>query len=105
MILMSGRPKKIDLSKLAQEILNGTFSDVKGRQMTGAELLKHGLVANISNPNSKNWAKSVELMLQLTGGNLTPEQKKKMKAEAELAAMKVKAYKAKIAEEDDTDEL
>lgn len=98
---------KKDLRAIAQEIMGEVYTDRQsGKQMTGEQILKHGLIANISNPNGKNWAKSVELMIHLTGADITPAQRRKMKADADLAAAKARELKMRLdGMEDDDDEL
>lgn len=91
----AARRRKADLRRMAQDILDGTYTDKNGRQFTGAELIQSGLLANLGNPNSKNWGKAMDIFIQLTGANISPEQKQKMKAEAELAKAKARAANPK----------
>lgn len=85
------RRRKADLRRMAQEILDGTYKDKNGKPFTGADLIQKGLLANLGNPNSKNWGKAMDIFIQLTGANISPEQKQKIKAEAQLAKAKAKA--------------
>lgn len=85
------RRAKADLRKAMQEALNSTFTDSKGKQATGAEIVMAGLMANLSDPKARNWGKAVEVMLLLTGQNMTKEQIAKIKAEIELTKAKTKA--------------
>lgn len=78
----AARRRKADLRRMAQDILDGTYTDKNGRQFTGAELIQSGLLANLGNPNSKNWGKAMDIFIQLTGANISPEQKQKIKAVA-----------------------
>lgn len=84
------RRRKADLRKMAQAFLDGTFKDVNGKTMTGAEIFIQGLVKNLSAPSSKNWGKAVEIVTQLTD-TLTAE---KIKADIAIAQAKAKAIKA-----------
>lgn len=93
----AARRRKADLRRMAQEILDGTYTDKNGRQFTGAELIQSGLLANLGNPNSKNWGKAMDIFIQLTGANMSPEQKAKLKAETKLAKAKAKAADPKQA--------
>lgn len=83
------RRRKADLRKMAQAFLDGTFKDVNGETMTGAEIFIKGLVKNLSMPSSKNWSKAVEIVTQLTD-SLTAE---KIKADIAIAQAKAKAIK------------
>ena len=83
------RRAKADLRKVAQALLDGTFKDKQGREITGADLIMQGLLANIADPKGKNWAKAMDTLISLTGANITPEQREKTQ-------MEIKALKAKI---------
>jgi hypothetical protein len=91
------RRRKADLRRMAQEILDGTYTDKNGKPFTGADLIQNGLMQNLSNPNSKNWGKAMDIFIQLTGANISPEQKQKLKAETQLAKAKAKAAEPKQA--------
>ncbi|MBR1749935.1 MAG: hypothetical protein IJ740_03495 [Ruminococcus sp.] len=91
----AARRRKADLRRMAQDILDGTYTDKNGKPFTGAELIQNGLLANLGNPNSKNWGKAMDIFIQLTGANISPEQKQKIKAEAELAKAKARAANPK----------
>jgi LDH2 family malate/lactate/ureidoglycolate dehydrogenase len=91
------RRRKADLRRMAQDILDGTYTDKNGKPFTGAELIQNGLLANLGNPNSKNWGKAMDIFIQLTGANMSPEQKAKLKAETQLAKAKAKAADPKQA--------
>jgi LDH2 family malate/lactate/ureidoglycolate dehydrogenase len=93
----AARRRKADLRRMAQDILDGTYTDKNGKPFTGAELIQNGLLANLGNPNSKNWGKAMDIFIQLTGANMSPEQKAKLKAETQLAKAKAKAADPKQA--------
>lgn len=93
----AARRRKADLRRMAQDILDGTYKDKNGKPFTGAELIQNGLLANLGNPNSKNWGKAMDIFIQLTGANMSPEQKAKLKAETQLAKAKAKAADPKQA--------
>ena len=86
------RREKADLRKMAQAILDGTFSDTNGKQFSGLELVQRGLMANLGNPNGKNWGRAMEFLLELTGAAMSPEQKENIKA----ATAKLKAETRRI---------
>ena len=85
------RRRTADLRRIAQTVLDGTYKDKNGVEVTGEELIARSLVANLANTGGKNWGKAMELVIQLTGASMTPEQKAKIKAETELAKAKAKA--------------
>lgn len=85
------RRAKADLRRAMQDALNSTFTDSKGKKATGQEIVMAGLMANLSDPKARNWGKAVEVMLLLTGQNMTKEQIAKIKAEIELTKAKTKA--------------
>lgn len=85
------RRQKADLRRAMQDALNSTFTDSKGKKATGQEIVMAGLIANLSDPKARNWGKAVEVMLLLTGQNMTKEQISKLKAEIELTKAKTKA--------------
>jgi general stress protein YciG len=93
----AARRRKADLRRMAQDILDGTYTDKNGKPFTGADLIQNGLMQNLSNPNSKNWGKAMDIFIQLTGANMSPEQKAKLKAETQLAKAKAKAADPKQA--------
>lgn len=93
----AARRRKADLRRMAQDILDGTYTDKNGKPFSGADLIQNGLMQNLSNPNSKNWGKAMDIFIQLTGANMSPEQKAKLKAETQLAKAKAKAADPKQA--------
>lgn len=86
----AARRRKADLRRMAQDILDGTYTDKNGKPFSGADLIQNGLMQNLSNPNSKNWGKAMDIFIQLTGANMSPEQKRKLKAETELLKARAK---------------
>jgi hypothetical protein len=87
------RRKKADLRQMAQDILSGTYTDKNGREVTGEELVINTLIANLENPNGKNWGKALDTLIELTGAKRTPEEKEKMKAETEMLKAKAALMK------------
>lgn len=83
------RKRKADLRKMAQAILDGTFKDKNGREISGEEMIMQTMLKNLNDP--KNWGKAMDLLVQLTGASQTKEQADKIKADTALT-------KAKIAE-------
>ena len=83
------RKRKADLRKIAQQVLDGTYTDkTTGLKMTGEELVLNGIVANLS-PNSKNWGKAMNVLIELLGANKSHEEKQQIKAQTALLKAKV----------------
>ena len=83
------RRRKADLRKIAQSVLDGTFTDKNGKEFTGEGAVLNSILANIANPDSKNWGKAMDLLMQLTGANKSKEELKAAKAQAALLQAKV----------------
>ncbi|MBO7473121.1 MAG: hypothetical protein J6U00_03830 [Ruminococcus sp.] len=84
------RKRKADLRKMAQAVLDGTYTDKNGKEFTGEEALISGLVANLTDPKGKNWGKAVDLLVELLGADKSREDKQKLKAEIALLKAKTK---------------
>ena len=83
------RRRKADLRKIAQQVLDGTYTDkATGVRMTGEELVLNSIVANLS-PNSIHWGKAMDLLVKLTGQDKSREEKQLLKAQ--VALLKAKA--------------
>ena len=93
------RRRKADLRKMAQAVLDGTYKDQNGNEVTGEELIVRSLIKNLSIPQGKNWGKAMDLLVQLTGAAQTKEMTDKLKAEAKLA--KAKAAEIEAAKNED----
>lgn len=85
------RRAKSDLRKAMQIAMETTWTDKKGRKRTGEEIAIAGIIANLSDPTSRNWNAAFEKMLLLTGQSMTKEQIAKIKAETLLIKEKTKA--------------
>ena len=89
------RREKADLRKMAQTILDGTYTSRSGEEMTGAELVWQGIMDNVKDPYSKNWGKAMEMLTMLSGANMSPEQRASIRA----ATAKIKAETKVIKEQ------
>lgn len=85
------RKHKADLRKMAQQVLDGTYTDKHGKEFTGEEAVIQGLIANLADPKGKNWGKAMDLLVQLLEANKSREEKQKLKAEIELLKAKIKS--------------
>ena len=84
------RKEKADLRKIAQQVLDGTYTDINGTKKTGRELVLNGIVANLS-PKSKNWGKAMDLLVKLLGYDKSIEEIAQIKAQTALINAKVDA--------------
>lgn len=86
------RREKANLRKLAQQVLDDSYTDKdSGKKFTGSELFIAGLASNLSNPNSKNWGKAIDVLIMLTGAKYSKEDIDMIKAQAELIKAKAQA--------------
>lgn len=83
------RKHKADLRRMAQEVLDGTYKDRRGNEITGEEAVIRGLVANLTDPQGKNWGKAMDLLVVLLGANKSREEKQQIKAQTALTKAKV----------------
>lgn len=83
------RREKANLRKLAQQVLDDSYKDSAGNEYTGAELFVRGLVSNLANPDGKNWSKTMDLLISLTGAGKSKEEIEALKAQAKLTMAKV----------------
>ena len=83
------RKRKADLRRMAQEVLDGTYKDRRGNEITGEEAVIRGLVANLTDPQGKNWGKAMDLLVVLLGANKSREEKQQIKAQTALTKAKV----------------
>lgn len=90
------RRRKADLRRMAQEVLDGTYKDRRGNEITGEEAVIRGLVANLTDPQGKNWGKAMDLLVTLLGANKSREEKQQIKAQTAL----IKAKTGLITNED-----
>lgn len=91
--IASGRARrqKADLRKAMQLALEQEWTDKKGNKRTGQEIAIAGLIANLTDPTSRNWNAAFEKMLLLTNQSMTKDQIAKIKADVALLKAKTKA--------------
>ncbi len=82
------RKRKSDLRRMAQEVLDGTYTDKNGNKFTGEEAVIKGLIANLTDPKGKNWGKAMDLLIQLIGANKSKEEKQLMKTQIKILQTK-----------------
>lgn len=84
------RRRKADLRKAIQIMATTEITDKNGKQATGIDIAVQGIIANLANPNGRNWGKAMDTFITLLGANLSEEQKNKLIAETELTQAKAK---------------
>lgn len=87
------RREKADLRKMAQTILDGTYTTRNGEELTGAELVWQGIMDNVKDPYSKNWGKAMEMLTMLSGASMSPEQRANIRAATAKTRAETKAIK------------
>lgn len=87
------RREKADLRKMAQTILDGTYTARNGEELTGAELVWKGIMDNINDPYGKNWGKAMDMLAMLSGANMSPEQRANIRAATAKTRAETKAIK------------
>lgn len=91
------RKRKADLRKAAQDFLLGKYQfPDRVMPMSGEALMMAGLMENLNSPGSKNWAKAMEIMLRLSGADLTAEEIRKIKADTMLSKEKARQIQAEL---------
>ena len=84
------RKQKADLRKMAQQVLDGTYTDKNGNEFTGSEAVIKGLVENLADPKGRNWGKAMALLVELLDADKSRDDKQKLKAEVALLKAKIK---------------
>ena len=91
------RKRKADLRKAAQDFLLGKYEfPDRVMPMSGEALMMAGLMENLNSPGSKNWPKAMEIMLRLSGADLTAEEIRKIKADTMLSKAKARQIQAEL---------
>ena len=75
------RRKKKERREIFRDVLEGKYPVKGGGEMTGEEMLIHGIATNLSDPKSKHWLGTVKLIVESMGYDQSPELKEKLKAE------------------------
>ena len=86
------RRRSANLRKIVQGIMNKTYTDDEYGELTGTEKLAVTLYKIATDPNDKNCLSAMRLLIELCGENVSPDEKKKLKAEIDL----LKARKDKL---------
>ncbi len=84
------RRRTANLRKVIQSVMNRTYTDEDGKQLTGVEKLAVTLYQIAVDPSDKNCLSAMRLLIELYGEDMSPEQKRKLKAETELLKARAK---------------
>lgn len=82
------RRRKADLRKAIQAALTSTYTDADGEKLTGEEMFVKSVMEALTEPDGKNWSKAIDVIVKLTGAEISEEQKRKDKAEIKLLQAK-----------------
>lgn len=85
------RRKKADMRKAVQSMLDNTYSDNSGKELSGAEIMALKLFKIATNEKDKQCISAIKLIIELTGQNKDTLTDKKTKAEIKLLEAKIKA--------------
>lgn len=85
------RRKKADMRKAVQSMLDNTYSDNSGKELSGAEIMALKLFKIATNEKDKNCIAAIKLIIELTGQNKDTLTDKKTKAEIKLLEARIKA--------------
>ena len=84
------RKERASLRKCAQDVLNGTYKDKNGTDLTGAQVVVLNMFKIASNPKNRQCIQASKILMELMGEDKTPEEVKKLNAEIELLKAKTK---------------
>ena len=88
---VKSRRKKADMRKAVQNLLDGTYSDSTGKELSGAEVMAIKLFKIATNEKDKQCIAAMKLILELTGQNKDTLSDKKAKTEIKLLEARIKA--------------
>lgn len=83
------RKQKSDLRKMMNMWLDEEHTNKNGGTVTGNQAIMNQIISNAMNPDSKNWSKSIDIILQMSGALISDEQKARQQAETDLIRAKV----------------
>lgn len=79
------------MRKAVQSMLDNTYSDNNGKELSGAEVMALKLFKIATNEKDKNCISAIKLIIELTGQNKDTLTDKKTKAEIKLLEARIKA--------------
>lgn len=75
------RKRNGDIRRAVQQILNGTYLDGNGNEITGAEAVAIAVFSIAVDTGNRNAISAARLLVDVIGQDKTPEERKKIKAE------------------------
>lgn len=85
------RGQKANIRKAVQNILNNSYTNKDGSTVSGVDALAVNLFQIAMDKKNKNCITAMKMLLDLYGENMSPEEKRKLKAETDLIKAKIKA--------------
>lgn len=82
------RRRKANLRKAVQDVMNGMYKDKRGQDVSGAGVLALTLFSVATDKNNRQCIQAIRLMNELYGDGISPEEKRKLKAEIRLLEAK-----------------
>lgn len=95
------RRKKSDIKKTIQAILDNTYTDNKGEEKTGEEVLAITLFKIATDKKHRQCIQAQRLIYELTGQDKTPEDRKRIKQALKLQEKEIELIQKKIDKDDD----
>ena len=96
------RKRKANVRRTVQGILDGTYTDKNGTKKTGAEIAAIALYKVATDPRHKQFVQAQRLMYELTGQDLSPADRKRIRLDLKTRELENELLQKKIdaAEED-----
>lgn len=85
------RKRNGDIRRAVQQILNGTYLDGNGNEITGAEAVAIAVFSIAVDTGNRNAIAAARLLVDIIGQDKTPEERKKIKAE--IAVLEAQSQK------------
>ena len=92
----AARRRKANVRKTVQQILDGTYTDRNGTEKTGAEIAALALYKVATDPRHKQFVQAQRLLYELTGQDLSPEDKKRIKLSLKAQEKEIELLQKKI---------
>jgi len=90
------RRKKADIRKAAQAILDGEYKADEGKTMNGAEAIVLNMFQKAVSVDDKQSVQAARLLLELTGQDKTPEDRKRIKQALKLQEKEIELMQKRI---------
>ena len=85
------RKRNGDIRRAVQQILNGTYLDGNGNEITGAKAVAIAVFSIAVDTGNRNAISAARLLVDIIGQDKTPEERKKIKAE--IAVLEAQSQK------------